>query len=538
MMGLGCLIGIFRSVASLVLGIVIFLGFFTYLMIANVRDNFLDAEFYTLALSENDVYNRIYNDVLLDPEFENTTQNLLGDVDVASQKDIVSVVKDIITPEYLQEQVESALEGAIDYLNSETDEPVVVIDLGPPLDNVKPALFNYMDRRLDAIEEVSIDPPTILQLEADLKAMFETLEQGEIPTTMPKIDDPEALVNHYVDSTIQGLKEVEVETKEEFEQELEKVMEGLAKGQIPTTIPSIKSIPVSLRQSTFDEALAALKNDPNIPAEALVGLEAQAPIIKQQLEQDSIKGALERASRPLTGPVVEQFIDDAYDMAVKELRAANFPTAALDGLDERADEVKKLIGEGSIKEALKIGARGLAGPLIDEALDELRAELDTRERLDLIDIAAENNDQTKKEFLEDVDFVRNIIERTDLGVFVAMLAIVGGSIAMGIVHFPHMASGLRFPGMTLFFSGLIFLAIGLVFNSQVKDLFNDLLDRGAIDSPIPSEMFNIITDVLTSMASDVASGFVSPSIVMMVAGGVMVILSIIVRTLHIPFLSR
>ena len=150
---------------------------------------------------------------------------------------------------------------------------------------------------------MSVDPPTILQLEADLREMFETLEQGKIPTSVPKIDDPEALVNSYIDSTLEELTEVPVQTKEEFEQELEKVWDDLAKGQIPTTIPSIESIPVSLRQSTFDEALAAIKNDPNIPKEAIAGLEAQAEVIKTELEGGSIKGALEKASRPLTGPV-------------------------------------------------------------------------------------------------------------------------------------------------------------------------------------------------------------------------------------------
>ena len=413
---------------------------------------------------------------------------------MATQADVVSVARDIITPEYLQEQVESAVKGTIDYLNGDTEEPVVMVDLGPPLDNVKPALFKYIDRRLDEIAEVSIDPPTILQLEADLKAMFESLEEGKIPATIPKIDDPEALVNSYVSTTIAEFEEIPVQNKEEFEQELEKVMDGLAKGQILTSIPSIESIPVSLRQSTFDEALAALKNDPNIPAEALEGLEAQAPIIKQQLEEGSIKGALEQASLPLTGPVVDQFIDDAYDTAVQQLRDSDFPTAALDGLDQRADEVKELIGNGDIKGALKIGARGLAGPLIDEAIDEIRVDLDSRERLDLIDIASENNDQTREDFLKDVDIVRDIISQTDLGVFLTMMAIIGGSLAMSFVHIPHMASGLRFPGMTLFFSGLIFLIIGLVFKSQAKDLGNDLLNKGAENSPIPGSMIDIITD--------------------------------------------
>ena len=548
MMGLGCLIGIFRFFASLVLGLVIFFGFVFYLMIANVRDNFLNDEFYTEALAENNVYDRIFDEVLVDPEYRSTTDNLLGGVDVATQEDIVSVAREIIDPEgsdYLQEQVEGAVKGAIDYLNSETDRPEVFIDIGPPLDRVKPALFRYMDGRLDKIAEVPVT--TIEELEADLTEMFETLERGEIPATVPVIEDPETLVNSYVDDTLAELTEIPVTNQAEFEKELENVWDDLAKGRIPTQIPSIDSIPLDVRRDTFDAAFAAIENDPNIPEEAILALKGEAENIKRQLEQGNIKDALQVASRPLTGPVVGKFVDDAYDMAIQTLRDTNFPTAALDGLDQRADEVKAQLEKGSIKEALKIGARGLAGPLIDEALDEIRDELDDQERLDLIDIAAENNDpegwladedKTRNEFLEDVDFVRDIIERGDIGVFVAFMAIVGGSLAMAFVHIPHMASGLRFPGMTLFFSGLIFLIIGVVFNSQVKDLFNDLLDKGAENSPIPGSMFDIITDVLTSMASDIASGFVTPSIVMMVVGGVLLILSFLVRMLHIPFLSR
>ena len=45
-----------------------------------------------------------------------------------------------------------------------------------------------------------------------------------------------------------------------------------------------------------------------------------------------------------------------------------------------------------------MSARGLVGPLIDEALDELREELDDRERLDLTAIAAEQSSRTKSSF--------------------------------------------------------------------------------------------------------------------------------------------
>ena len=533
----GCLLDIFRTVASLVLGLVIFFGFLGFLLVNNVRDNFLSAEFYTNSLSENDIYNRFYDEVLLDPEYEDTTKELLGDIDV-SQTDIADLAREIITTEYLQQEVERAVSGAIDYLNKKSDTLQVFINLGPPLENVKPALFKYIDGRIDELEDVQV--ATLEELEEALEELFRTLEKGEIPTSLPAIDNPEALVDRTVDKHVAELVEVPVSTTEEFEKELEGVYKQLTNGEVPNRIPSIDIIPVALRGSTYDLVFQAILADPSIPKEVKDGLKASDQEIKKELIEGSVKRALEVAAPQLTAPVIDVFVDDAYDKVFSALKDDPlFTESALDGLDKQSDAIKASLREGNIKEALKLGTRGLAGPLIDDAIERLRREeLDDEDRLDLVNIAAEQNDETKEEFLDDkVDYGRTIISRAKVGQWVTIVIIVVSALAMGAVHFPHLASGIRWPGLTLFLSGLLFLILGFILKAQLPGRLEDLLDRTDV-SPIPPSMVNIINDVFASMSSDVAGGFVSPSIIVLVIGLGMLIGSFFIRLLHIPFISR
>ena len=535
---------IFRSLASLILGLVIFFGFVGYLMGKNVRDNFLTTEFYTDSFTENDVYNRVYDEVLLDPEFVDTTEELLGDIDVPTG-DIVDVTRDIITPEYLQEQVEGSVQGIIDYLNRVIDQPDdAFIDLGPPLDNVKPVLFGYMDGRIDYLEDVPV--ATIEELQLELESLFRTLENGMIPTRVPLVEDRDALVNSYVDERIADLEVVRAPTAEEFEQELRNIYRELADGMIPDRIPSIEAIPVKDRDAAYDLVFETISEDPTF-AEAKEGLRELDGSIKDQLRTGNVKGALQVASRPLISPVIGRFLDDSYDRAFETLsKDPSFPRLALDGLDQQSDEVKERLGEGRIKEALKVAARGVAGPLIDETLDELRRDLDGQDRIDLVAKAAEQEDpegyrvdpvKTREEFLDDLEILRDVIDRAQ-STWLTVLVMVVAAVLMAAVHLPHLASSLRWPGLTLLLSGLVFLVVGLVMKYVLGDVFNDLVSRGAEFSPIPPRMIDIISDVLTSMASDLAGDLIVPSIVLLVVGVVLIVGSLFIRALHIPFLSR
>ena len=192
----------------------------------------------------------------MDPEFEDETENLLGDFDV-SREDIATVAREIFPPAYLQGQVETGLDGVIDYLNEDSDDPNLFIDLGPPLDNVKPALFRYIDKRIDDLDETPIN--TFEELEQEVEALFRTVEDGKIPTSIPSIQNPAALANRYVDAQVLQLEEVPVSTGEEFEAELAEIYTTLSRGELPSRVPSIEFIPVDRRIEAFDTALATLR---------------------------------------------------------------------------------------------------------------------------------------------------------------------------------------------------------------------------------------------------------------------------------------
>ena len=535
-----CFFFVFRSLASLILGLVIFIFFAGYLLIDNVRDKFLSAEFYTENLTENDVYERIYDEVLLDPEFKDKTEELVGKIDVAPD-DIADVTRDVISPEYLRAQVEAAIEATINYLNKDAETLDLFIDLGPPLERIKApdgAVFSYIDRRIDELEVSEVE--SVEELEEDLEDLLRTLEDGKIPTRIPSV---EALVVNYVDETIAGLQTVPVSSEEDLKREVEGIYEELADGRLPTSIPSIEAIPVDERLEAYDRALETVRRQGLVPGKVLEKLETLRPQIEGRLKEADVVGALKVASPALTEPAVEDFMDDVYDRAKRTLEEENFPEAALRGLDARSTEIKVHLRAGDIKEALKVGARGVTGPLIDEAMAELRErdELDTQDRLDLVAIAAKQNNMTREEFLEDVDPLRDAIDLFIIrwGSWAALLIITLASVLMAVVHLPGLGSSMRWPGLTLFLTGLVFLIAGIFVKSQLEGSFEDLLDRGVSGvSPIPDSMLDIISDVLTSMAGDLASGIFAPSIAMIVIGLVLLGGSIVIRLTRVPVVSR
>ena len=149
---MGCLPSILRAGAGLVLGVVIFVGFLTYLILNNFSDKLLTFEFYTNTIAAEDTYNRIYDEVLVDDKLLEKTQEFLGDIQVVDHQDIVDLMRKIIPPAYMQTEVEGAIERTIDYINEDAEELELYVNLGKPLENVKDVMFGYLDRRIDELE--------------------------------------------------------------------------------------------------------------------------------------------------------------------------------------------------------------------------------------------------------------------------------------------------------------------------------------------------------------------------------------------------
>ncbi len=252
---------ILRFVATPILGIAIFAGLLLTLVGNNIVDKLLNAEFYTDTIAEQNTYNRIYDDVLLDQKAKDKVQELLGDVKVVSPEDIVGLVRGLLPPEYLQSQVEGAIQRAVAYFNEDSDTLELYLEMGPAIDKIKPTLLDYVDRRIDGIPEA----------------------------------DP-------------GPAECNPETVKSVRDGYQEVFRGLAGGRVPASLPSIKVIAEPCRVLIFDAAFPALFADDTLDSRITQALGNSTDDIRAAFVAGDTHGVLKAAARPLSEPLVDDAV--------------------------------------------------------------------------------------------------------------------------------------------------------------------------------------------------------------------------------------
>jgi hypothetical protein len=413
---MGCVFSILRSATALVLGVVVFVGFL-FLLLTNFSDKLLNADFYNEIIAGEDTYNRIYDEILLDEDLEGTRNGLLGEVQVVSDQEMVSLLRQIIPPKYLQSQVEGAIGRTVDYFSEDAETLDLYIDLKPPLDNVKPALFSYIDRRIDALREE---------------------ELGRLECTPQRV----------------------IEFAGRFRSDLEE----LSTGQVPKAIPSLKSFDPLCRFALFE----------------------------------------------LT-----------FDLVVAQ---SGLDERAKQGLRERRQEIERQFVAGEAKQMLKVAARPLAYPLIDDAIEQIRNELDGQDRLNLIHrIAVWNDDLTETQIRQDAGDVRIWVSRArNFGKPIALAMLIAGASLLGLVHFPSLKGALRWPGLTLMLTGLVFLVIGKVLESQVPDRLRELVEEGSGGTGgVPASVNALGGDLLASFGKQLTGGIDGPALAVLIIGAVL-----------------
>ena len=415
---MGCLTSLLRAGAGLVLGVVIFVGFLFFLILNNFSDKLLSADFYMNTIAAEDTYDRIYNEVLVDDELKDRTQELLGDIKVVEHQEIVDLLEEIMPPAYIKGQVEASIDRTIDYINEDVDRLEVYVELAEPLENVKTVMFAYMDAKIDGLR------------------VEETQGFGGCTP-----------------SSLGGLAERYVDT-----------FSGLSEGVVPESIPSIKEISAPCRIILFELVFGSLVGDSGLS-------------------------------------------DDAKQ-----------------SLNDGKGELRLPFAMGDTLEVLKVSTRLLAGPLMDDAIESVRADLDENGRYDLIRQLAEwNDDTTEAEIRQDIDDGRVWISRANnFGDLTSLILVIGGAVLMGLVFFPTFSSMLRWPGVALLITGAFFFAAGKIAESEVPDRLTYVIESGADKvSEVPPSVTDLGGDILISFGSQLTDGFAGPSITLLVIGAVL-----------------
>ncbi len=100
-------------------------SFFAYLAVYTVTDNLLNARFYTRALERNDIYDRIYTELLADPALRSVTERLLGDLRIGRRysqetySQIVSTLRLVLPPDVLRQATDFLFQELTAYLSGE-----------------------------------------------------------------------------------------------------------------------------------------------------------------------------------------------------------------------------------------------------------------------------------------------------------------------------------------------------------------------------------------------------------------------------------
>ena len=547
-------LGTLRVVATLVLTFVILVVFLGYLLSNTIFGNVFDAGFYTESLSENRIYERFYDEVLLEEGFEDVRNDLLGSIEVVSHEDIVWLTRQIIPPDYVQEQVEASIESLLGYLDGDEEPLELLIDLGPPLERTKPVLLDYIDERIDEVPEVPVD--NLDELQAGIERLYDDLRDGRVPSSIPKIEDPTSFVIASVEGVLDELPAAEVSDPLELAEGFGDIYVSLASGRIPDSIPSLGDISPLQRElfvASYEPAVAFLAAAPTISPDvrrtAVQALEENEEAIKQDIRAGNMAAALVPAVEPLVRDVTDTFIDAAYDDAVRALdEDGRLSDDSLDSLRHQEEGIKALLTEGDIKGSLKLGSRSIAGSLIDESTEEIRSRLVDPEdgseprMLDLVQWAADEEGVSREALLEDLrlEDVRRFAGRVDQGEAGLLGIIALASIAVALVYLPRLSSGLLWMSGILLTVGGISLVVGValraVLPGQVDIRFTDMLLDATDD--IPESALNMIADVLRSMVTDATVDWVIAAVLMVASGVVVLAASLLAKRLGIPILSR
>ena len=431
---MGLTLWVVRVLVSFLLATLIFVAIGVFLLVNNFSDKLFDAEFYNEILREQNTYQRIYDEVLLDTEVARVTRDWMGDIQLVSHEEAVGLFEQILPPDYLQTQVEENIQRTVDYMNQEVDTLELYVELGPPLAAVKPVLFEYIDGRIDELEEVEPDPEKGLPEQvAQVLALTESLSRE------------------------------------------------LALGRIPGSVPSVEPIPEPIRSDLFDLVLADLVGDRSLD---------------------------ERVRR---------------------------------GLRESAPELRREFVAGDTHGFLKQFARAAATPSIDDSIAQMREGLDSRDRLDLIYTWAKQSDQVSEAGLRaEIANTRHQLKRArTLGHWVSWAIVIGGTVVMGLIHLPSLTNALRWTGLTLLVTGLVWYMLGKVLEANLSGKLAGLVDREAAElSDVPPSVVELGADILRSFGQHLADGVGDPALILAGVGAVLLVGSFFVFLLrpHIPAL--
>ena len=186
------------------------------------------------------------------------------------------------------------------------------------------------------------------------------------------------------------------------------------------------------------------------------------------------------------------------------------------------EEMRQPFYDGNIKTFLKAAATRLIGPLVEDAIAEIRGELRPNDRLYFIEASGsptgdDVDDQVAAAVRDSINAARGP------GKYISILIVALGSVLLAVVHMPSPAAALRWPGVALVLGGTVGLISGLVFNSVIPGLLKRAVTDVEINgSSVPTSALNLVGDLAESIGRHATAGFVPWAVTVILLGAALI----------------
>lgn len=242
--------------------------------------------------------------------------------------------------------------------------------------------------------------------------------------------------------------------------------------------------------------------------------------------RQSLLGPLGPVPTPSLRSIPEPLRPDTFDRVMVSL-PRHFPLnwRSRRGLEEEAPALRQEFIEGNTRQFLRLTAQTIVGLSIDDAIARSNTLLapDSRGRVNLLTLVALGSSHYSEAKLQAaVEGLQSDRRRlSQAGVWSLVVAILG-TVAMGLLYLPNLASCLRWPGLTLMLTGaVLFLLARLaeaVLPGLVADTATGLASREFGLYPAASLL---ASETLRTIVAELLAGFGNPALLLALAGAVL-----------------
>ncbi|MFI1722707.1 hypothetical protein [Streptomyces sp. NPDC020489] len=153
-------------------------------MAATARDTVVSAPFYQSVLDEESAYDRLYDEVLVDPGAADVTRGLLAGLPVPEAV-VTSNVTLVLPPATVRELAHEQIESVTGYLAGDRDDLTLTVDLRPVLANINDLVHIYFGDLVAAVQQRP--EPDFAAFSADLSAALKKVRAGQAPGALPAL---------------------------------------------------------------------------------------------------------------------------------------------------------------------------------------------------------------------------------------------------------------------------------------------------------------------------------------------------------------